>query len=363
MHSLKPETVLRFRCRRNHITEPSKGIVETVRDVCGVQSQVLKAAMISILVRTEGVTIKDIERALWEDRTLVKTWCMRGTLHLIPSEDIQLYTNTFGEKLSDNSRKYLIKKGLSNRKIDLMLEEVVDVLGNEPLTKEEIAREVSARFGGTGEWIKHSWGVFLRLGCYNGSICFGPPRGANVTFVRTDEWIHNMNDTIEDAVEELLIKYMRAHGPATHHDFAYWSGLKVSTAKELMDDIRGHLAQVEVGERMMWVLEDDLQFLESSETDFSSLLPYFDTYLLAHKDKSLIIDHEHYKKVYRQAGWISPTILCNGRVAGTWSYRENVDTLELTINPFEKGDLSGKIAHAGKRLARGLGKRLITLRD
>ncbi len=363
MHSLTPETVLRFRCGRNHITAPSKGIVESVRDVCGVQSQVLKAAVMSVLVRTEDVTIDDIERALWEDRTLVKTWCMRGTLHLIPSADLPLYTKTFGDKLSYNNRKYLVKEGLPNRRIDSMLKEVMDVLGSEPLTKEEIAREVSARFGRTRGWIGHPWGVFLRLGCYNGSICFGPPRGANVTFVRTDEWLPRTRDTVEDHLKELLIRYMRAFGPATPHDFAYWSGLKVSTAKGLMDDIRGRLAQVKVGERIMWILEDDLEYLTSPKTDFSSLLPYFDTYLLAHKDKSLIIDHEHYKKVYRQAGWISPTIIRNGRVAGTWSYKESADILELTMEPFEKEDMDGKIAHAAERLARGLGKRLITLND
>ncbi len=358
MHRVSPGSVLQFRCRRSHISEHTTDIIKTARDVCGVQSQVLKAAMMSVLVRTDGVDIQDVEKALWKDRDLVKTWCMRGTLHLLPSEDLPVYTKAFGDRLSESTRRYLIKEGLSKGKIDKMLDVLTASVGSEPLTKKEIADEISTRCGSeAGGWIKHSWGVFLRLGCYDGSICFGPPRGANVTFVSTDEWLGKNTDIDEkEACKRVLTDYMRAYGPATPQDLSYWSGLKVSDAKKMIAEHRDLLTAVRVGEDKMWMLDEDIDLMENTDSDFLALLPYFDSYLLTHKDKSMIVDDEHYKKIYRQAGWIYPTIIHNGRVVGIWSYKEKGDTLEIAVEPFEDGDWRDRLEDAAMSIARSLGK-------
>ncbi len=358
MHRVTPESVLQFRCRRSHISEHTTDIIETAHDVCGVQSQVLKAAMMSVLVRTDCVDMQDVENALWKDRTIVKTWCMRGTLHLLSSKDLPVYTMALGSHLSENTRRYLIKDGLSDRKIDKMLDVVLDALGSEPLTKKELAAEVSTQCGSeTGRWIKHSWGVFLRLGCYNGSVCFGSPRGANVTFVSTDDWLGKMTDIDEkEARKRILTDYIHTYGPATPRDLSYWAGLKVSDAKNIMDEHKDLLTRVRVGEHKVWMLKEDTDLMENTQVDFIALLPYFDTYLLSHKDKSLIVNEKHYKKIYRQAGWISPTILHNGHAVGTWSYNEEGDTLEIYIEPFEEGSWVEIVEKAGERLAQGLRK-------
>ena len=342
---------------RSRLLERCNNIVETVSEVCGVQAQVLKAAMMSALVRTEGRTLKDVEDALWKEGVLTKTWCMRGTLHLLPTDELPLYTKAFGDHLRKSHIRYLKSKGLSERRIDEMLEVVREIVGSEPLTKDDISREITHLFGNeAGDWVKHSWGVFLRLGCFEGTIKFGPQRGTNVTFVETDHL--DTDITEEEALVEVFMKYMHAYGPATPQDFAYWSGLKITQAKKVFADCKSSLKDVQVGEQKMWIPEEDLDILKGCDGkgDSIALLPYFDTYLLAHKDKSLIIQGEHYKKIYRTAGWIYPAVLHNGRVVGIWSYDDSKKGLDIAVEPLEDGGWIDHLEDAGMTMARALGK-------
>jgi hypothetical protein len=91
-YSLSWAQVSAFRLRRHYLMNRAvpKLLSAVVRDVCGIQAQLMTAAQMALWARVQYLTPQDIERALWQERALVKTWCMRGTLHLLPTEDLSI---------------------------------------------------------------------------------------------------------------------------------------------------------------------------------------------------------------------------------------------------------------------------------
>jgi hypothetical protein len=157
-----------------------------------------------------------------------------------------------------------------------------------------------------------------------------------------------------------LRRYLFSYAPATLTDFAYWSGLRVHQARAAAEEVASELCEVLVEGRRAWILRKDLATLGRARPDPPPrLLPHFDTSLLAHRAKGHYLDPRFYKQVYRNAGWISPTILIGGRVAGTWSYVRTGSALRVTLAPFRpipraaRAELRAEV----ESLARFLGSR------
>ena len=93
MLQVTPDRVAAFRLSRHHLVRRARAsdLVRVAGDMAGAQAQVLSAAQISLWARTGGLSVDDVEKALWQDRTLVKSWCIRGALHLIPSRDFAVF--------------------------------------------------------------------------------------------------------------------------------------------------------------------------------------------------------------------------------------------------------------------------------
>jgi len=161
-----------------------------VSDLCGVQSQVLSYAALAVWARVEGITMQDVQDALWKHRSLVKTWCMRGTLHLISASDLPLY-------VAARKTTMVVKPDWLTPEIDVeerkrIVRGIRDALDRQILTREQLAEEVVKRLGMSGSIRKHmlsGWGNLLYPAAEQGYLCFGPSKGSKVTFVRPDQWI------------------------------------------------------------------------------------------------------------------------------------------------------------------------------
>jgi uncharacterized protein YcaQ len=156
-----------------------------------------------------------------------------------------------------------------------------------------------------------------------------------VTFVRTDQWLADKaNLSPENARTEMLRHYLRAYGPVTSQDFLAWSGMAAKDVRSAWDSTSG-IAEVAVDGQRAWMLREDLtQWSRKEGRESVRLLPSFDTYLLGHRDKGHLVDAAHYKRVYRKAGWLSPVVLVDGRVAGVWTHRKKRGGWDVTIEPF-----------------------------
>ena len=180
-------------------------------------------------------------------------------------------------------------------------------------------------------------GYLLHVSGARGDICSGPSRGAESTFVRAERWIPNWEDmATEEAERELLLLYMRAFGPASPRDFAIWTGMTLRDANELWARESASMAAIDAGGAKGYVLASDLPELEGARLEGTvvRLLPYFDSFLLGHGSHRDIVDVRNQPKIYRNAGWVSPALLVNGRAHGVWSYSVKGDGLHVTVTPF-----------------------------
>src|SRR5262249_39635769 len=154
-----------------------------------------------------------------------------------------------------------------------------------------------------------------------GAIVYGPPRGAEATFVRVDSWLGSQAAIeVENARRELLGRFLAAFGPATPYDFAKWSGITASDSRRLVESSGDDLVRVSVDGAAAWILRADVARLSEAEleADRVKMLGAFDSFLLAHATKEHLVDARFYKRVYRPQGWISPVVLRGGSIVGVW---------------------------------------------
>ena len=216
-----------FRLGRHHLLTraPKKDLTRVVGDINGVQAQLMSAAELQVAVRAD-CAVTDVRTALWRDKSLVKTWLMRGTLHLIPAADLPLYTAAMSTRWIRVNKAWLKLVHLTEPEILTLVNEIGAALGSVPVTREEIIKAVGKGHSPRVlEALRSGWGGMLKPAARNGLLCFGPSRGQSVTFVRPEKWLGQWKKVDPDeALIEVARRYLRAYGPASKLDFARWWG-------------------------------------------------------------------------------------------------------------------------------------------
>ena len=309
-----------------------------VRDIAGAQAQLMSAAELQVGVRAE-CAVQDVRAALWKHKSLVKTWLMRGTLHLIPAADLPLYTAAMSTRWIRINRSWLKLVGLSEPELLKLVAEIGAVLDSTPLTREEVIKVVGKGHSPRVlDVLKSGWGGMLKPAARNGMLCFGPSRGQSVTFVRPEKWLSSWTKVDPDAaLIEVGRRYMRAYGPATKLDFVRWWGNWPGVGTAAWAGLESELVHVSVEGTRTQMLARDLDAIAKSSAAASvQLLPLFDPYLLGHVNRDHLYAAIHRARVSRTAGWISAVVLEDGRVAGTWTHVVAKQTLHIKVEPFKR---------------------------
>jgi hypothetical protein len=332
----------RFRLERHHLLgQGAASAVALCRDICGAQAQILPAAHLQLWTRNHGITRSEIEGALWKSRTLVRTHVMRQTLHLVPADEFLLYVAALRGYLLAFALRIMARCGVTREEADALTELIMEIMAAGPRTRAEITAAVRPRVSKrVRAWMDKVWSI-VRIPVAEGLLCYGSGEGNEVQLVRTDQWLTKLKARpIQEAEAQcvLLRKYLRAYGPATLNDFAHWSGLPVAQVRPLQAFLAEELAEVKMEGEICLLLREDLDLLKSAAGSGSSirLLPHFDPYLLAHREKEHLLEDKHYKRVYRNQGWISPVLLVDGMIAGIWSHKLQGRRLQVRIEPFTK---------------------------
>lgn len=368
--------VAAFRLSHHHLSEraPSGTLTSVVRDMAGPQAQVLSAAQISLWARVRDLRVGDVEAALGRDQTLAKAWAMRRTLFLLPSEDLAIFVRGSARR-ADKELRWVRGRGFSDRVIEGLIQATLDAL-DRPITRRELAERVSQALGTRMRASRHAgWGnrakvpgvavrgltfpagYLLHLAGARGVACSGPSRGNEPTFVRADAWIPEWRDVPREQAEpELLRRYLRAFGPATPSDFSLWAGMTLGDAREIWARIAAEIVPVTVDGWEAAVLRDDLPQLERSRMERPPvrLLPYFDSFLLGHREREHLVATKDRGRVYRPQGWIAPVVLVDGRVAGVWAHARKGDRLHVRVTKF--ASMSEPIKAGIRDEARNLGR-------
>ena len=323
--------------RRAASTEP---LADVVRDTAGIQSQVMSAAEMSMWTRRQSTTRVEIQRALWDTRDLVRTSAMRLTLHVIPARDFAIYIEALKPMALVTLQRWHARVGAKPGEVRGLIDTVVDSLRDQgPQTQQELIARVRRKAGkGVRTWLDHAWSA-IRPAVIDGAIVYGPPRGAEATFIHTDGWLGPQPRlSTDEARAELMRRFLSAFGPASPHDFARWSGLKTTEAKAILTAIERDVQEVDVDGARGWALRSDVAAIASSriEPDAVRLLPAFDSFLLAHATKEHLVERRFYERVYRPQGWISPTVLQRGRVIGVWFQQAAGRNVTLDVQLFKR---------------------------
>lgn len=324
-------------------------IVDVVGRICGLHSQLPITPYYSFLNRVDGFKPDMLDHLLYKDRSLVKAWFMRGTLHVIPSKDLPVYHNALRRMWFEHHGRYMNEPGWPSReeRENMLHPRIMEALAKKSLSRKEICSRVRASLGddfGSYEKLFSGWGGVLKETSYRGLTVHAEPYGRESSFARLDNWLPSVRlDSVPeaDAKRELLRKYLHCYGPASVQDFVCWSGLLAGEANKAIEESRGlKQVRVEGSDRVLWMLENDFRSMEEIDLEEPvppRLLPKYDSYLMGHKDRSRIIRDDVLQKVYRPiAGVVSTVVLINGRIVGTWKSKKTRKTLKIAVQPLEK---------------------------
>jgi hypothetical protein len=308
----------------------------------------------------EGVTPEEIRDALWEERSLVRTWAMRGTLHVLTAEDLPLYVAALRQHDRWWKGAWLRFIGMNEKQLRATLEAIRASLGARPITRERLAEKVAKTVGPqAGDRMMSGWGEMLKPAAFHGYLSSGPPDGQSVTFVRPDRWLGKWKEPNgEDAWREILRRYLRAYGPANREEFARWWGMQPAPAGRVMKAAGEGLIEVNVEGHRGWLPAEDLTALRKRRQRTPvRLLPGFDVYVAGTRPRGSLVDPRFEDLVFRTAGWVSPVVLVDGRVAGIWQHERTGGRIGLTVQPFGRlnASLRRGIAEEADRLGGFLG--------
>jgi hypothetical protein len=328
-----------WRLTRQHVTAPADDAVQVASRLCGVQTQVTSSAQFTVGLRSP-TTAADLDAALWTERTLVRTWAMRGTLHWLPAAEYGLWVAALTSRAWRITPAWERYHGVTAAELDAVTAAIPEVLAGRRLTRDELARGLAAATGLShlAEQLTSGWGAVLKPAANRGVLCFGPDRDANVTFVRPDEWLGDTGPAPEpaEAMRLVLRRFLDAYGPATPADVARWFGEREPFGRRLLVRHADELAVADVDGHPGWLTPEGAAALaDHPPADGVALLGGFDPYVLApisHRDA--IIPDGRLEEVSRTAGWISAVVLVGGMVAGTWTTEADGDVTVVVVNPF-----------------------------
>jgi hypothetical protein len=270
-------------------------------------------------LRCIGATNTTIERAI-ADRSIVRTWAMRGTLQLVAAEDVRWLLQLVGPRLiaraaTEDLRRFELGTP-EYVKIEKLLSEL---LRNKQMTRKEIYAALAQH--GIKTDGQRGYHILARCALH-GQICFGAWRGKEETFVLLDEWVPTSAVGSRDrdaAIVELAVRYFRSHGPATLQDYACWCGLPMAEVRAGLEGATSQLIQETIGGTTYW-LPNDPSTAKTKPSDVH-LLPGFDEYLLGYTDRSVLLQKVHKASVIHSNGLFKPTVVVAGQIVGVWGRR------------------------------------------
>src|SRR5581483_4530387 len=335
-------------------------MLAVVSRLCGLHAQVMSCAELTAWARVEGLDRQAIHQALWKDRTLVKTWAMRGTLHLLPASELSLWHAALGE-----SRRYLRPAawqkyfGITMDELNKLTEAIGTALSDRVMTREELAQEVDRLTGSRGlghKLAQSSWGSILKPAAFTGRLCFAPRLGQRVRFTRPDTWLTAQAQAFDSGSAGATItrRFLAAYGPATYHDLArWWNGGGISIARQWIASLGDDVSAVDVEGTQAWMLATDIREMRDLPPSRSvRLLPGVDQYVVAASHHvTHFLPGDLRNKIFRPQGWISPVLLVNGRILGIWRHEIKGSRAEVVIAQFVKVPILARRA-AGKEAER-----------
>ncbi len=313
--------------------------VTVLHRMAGAQAQDAAAGLLSAGVRAmpeAGLTAAAIEAARGEARTLVRTWAMRGTLHLLPAEDAAWIVPFLAPRLIKGTITRRAQEGFNEDQAAQAVALIRAALAEHgPLTRAELSENLT-RHGlpNQGQGTVHLiYRAVLEGVCIN-----GPLRDGVETLASLEAWAPAARFQplpADEVLPRLARRYLAAFAPAAPPDLAAWAGITLGEARRGFEGLAGALREVAVAGEPLWLLADQAEALLAQSTRPAvALLPRFDTYLMGYRSRAQMLPEAHKAAVFPGGGMIHPTLVVDGAAAGSWQWQRAKTGLTITLTPF-----------------------------
>jgi hypothetical protein len=340
MRRITWEQASAWRLARSHLCDAGRvdDPARITADILGAHAQVMSAAELSVGIRGVALTAQDVRTALWTERTLVKSRGPRGTVHLLATDDLPMWTGALSA-LPRRPSPFAAHIRMTERQTDEVVAAIADAVQDAELTVDELTDAIVARVGSwAGDRVMDAfqdkwprWRQAESLAMNRGAVCFGPDRARRATYASPRRWLPEVMPA-QAALAELVRRFVHTYGPATPADFARWLGAPPRWAADLFGRQDG-IDEVDFQGTPAWVVGGD----DVAAAETVRLLPYFDAYVIGCHPRSALFPGVAGKRALTrgQAGNV-PVLLVDGVVAGVWHQRRSGRRIAITVEPLTR---------------------------
>lgn len=306
---------------------------EVVGWMGAVQSQDYPAAKWALGLRLRAAVDDDVERA-FEEGTILRTHVMRPTWHFVLPADIRWLLALTGPRVNavdaSNYRALQLDEALFARTNDVLARALE---GGQQLTRPELGA-VLQQAGIDTQDMRRLTHIMMRAEL-DGVVCSGAKRGKHFTYALLDERAPQVRTLERDeALAEITLRYFRSHGPAQVKDLVWWSGLTTGDVKAGIEMVKSHLSNETVEGQTYWFAESAPFVGDLSPTAY--LLPNFDEYGVAYRDRSALVDPSSEKQDPKDSFYLGNLVVIDGKAVGSWKRTFSKDAVVITTQLFTR---------------------------
>ena len=327
---------------------------EAIEHLVGLQSQAPNPPYVGLWTRLEGFHPEELARLIL-DRRAVRIALMRNTVHLVSARDclaLRPLVQPVLERGLYASRAH--RAGLEGLDIEALVAAGSALLEEKPRTAKELGELLRER------WTDHDAASLARAIRHLVPLIQVPPRGiwgesGQAAHTTVEAWLGRPLDS-ESSLDEMVVRYLGAFGPATVKDVQVWSGL--TRLGEVFERLRPRLRvfRDEHGKELF-----DLPDAPRPSPDAPApprFLPEFDNLILSYADRARVIANDHRRVIAARNGMVPAVVLVDGFVRGTWKIEKTRRAATLVIEPFESLPKKERddLVEEGERLVNLLGR-------
>lgn len=368
MNKFTLEQINRFLLYKQHLAVDSRtnDIVRIAADISGLHGTGIQEPYIALFTRSKNFTPEQLDRELYERKTLAKIRCMRGTLYILPKELVPptfAATRTMFDKLS---LRFMEFHGISRDEYNRISHLILSALQGKAMTVAQIKKELGILF---------NLSAVLNLMCDRGLLARVQSAkdwtARNYKYAVFAEYYPDIDLSTyseEEAMVLVVKQYLSSFGPAMEEDIAWWIGATKTKVRQALEKIAGEVAQIQIdgmtGEFLL--LRSDLAGIKNMRPLAKpniNLLPDLDPYLMGYKRRERYLNCDHYYRIFDRSGNATSTVLVNGRIVGVWDFsRDDDQVMRLHFFTMPDNEIKKLITDSAHSLGKFLSGKDVTVK-